>query len=99
MSRDCNGRFVKGKSGNPNGRPKKKEFEKDYLEVTIDAVALTDWKDIVIKAKNQAIKGDGVARKWLADHLLGLPTQNIDMKHKGKILLWDWQQKAVKPEE
>ena len=91
MKRDENGRFVKGKSGNPNGRPKKKEFEKDFLQITIDTVTFDDWKKIVAKAMSQAAKGDGTARKWLSDNLLGLPTQRIDMKLKGKVLLWDWE--------
>ena len=92
MKRDANGRFVKGHSGNPNGRSKR-DVERDYMEATIKSVSIGDWERIVIKAIAQAAKGDGVARKWLSDHLVGLPTQRIDLKHKGELLLWDWQRK------
>ena len=90
MKRDSNGRFVKGHSGNPNGRSKK-EVEQDYMDVTIKTVTTDDWEAIVIKAIAQAKKGDTAARKWLGDNLVGLPTQRIDLKHKGKVLVWDWK--------
>lgn len=87
--RDSKGRFVKGWNGGP-GRPKK-EIEQDYMDATIRSVSISDWEAIVSKAIAQAIKGDTAARKWLSDNLVGLPTQRIDLKHKGKVLLWDWE--------
>jgi hypothetical protein len=90
VERDSKGRFVKGKSGNPNGRPKR-EVEQDYLQATISSVSLASWKRIVNKAVLQAERGDSAARKWLSDYLLGLPTQNVNMRHKGKVVIWDWK--------
>ena len=90
MKRDTNGRFIKGHSGNPNGRSKK-DVERDYMDATIRSVSIDDWEAIVTKAIAQAKKGDTAARKWLGDNLVGLPTQHVDMKHKGKVLVWDWK--------
>ena len=77
-ARDENGRFVKGQSGNPNGRPSRKREEK-YYEITISACTFADWGRIVKKAVQQALRGDAVARKWLADYLVGTPEQNINL--------------------
>lgn len=76
--RDDKGKFVKGQSGNPAGRPKR-EVEKAYLDATIGKVSLEDWGKIVEKAVSQAKEGDGEARKWLSEYLLGKPTQQIDI--------------------
>lgn len=69
-----------GEVRNPNGRPKK-EREIKYLEVTLNAVTFSDWEKIVQKARDQALKGDAVARKWLADYLVGAPVQRNE--HSG----------------
>ena len=76
--RDENGRFVAGKSGNPNGRPPK-EREERYLEITQNAVTFEVWKKIVTKAADQALRGDTQARKWLSDYLLGPPIQKQEI--------------------
>jgi len=79
--RDNNGKFIKGVSGNPNGRPKKEREERCY-EITLSAVTFDDWKAIVTKAKEQAKRGDAVARKWLADYLIGPPAQKTEITGK-----------------
>lgn len=78
--RDANGRFVKGHSGNPNGRPKKAR-ETRYYEILVTAVTYEQWARIVKKAAQQAERGDAVARKWLADYIVGVPeqTQNVNL--------------------
>ncbi len=78
MTRDGNGKFAKGNPGGP-GRPKK-ERETKFYEVTLTAVSIEDWKVIVKKAVDQAKRGDGVARKWLADYLIGEPEKNVNLK-------------------
>lgn len=78
MTRDENGKFAKGNPGGP-GRPKK-EREIKYYELTLSVVSLTDWKEIVDKAVSQAKRGDAVARKWLADYLMGEPEKNVNLK-------------------
>ena len=88
--RDENGRFVKGHSGNPNGRPSK-EREERFMEITLSAVTYTDWRAIVKKAVAQAKRGDNQARKFLADYLLGPPPQKHEIS--GKIatdVIVDW---------
>jgi hypothetical protein len=76
--RDANGRFVKGSTGNPTGRAPKAREER-YYEITMSTVSFDDWKVIVEKARDQAKKGDPVARKWLADYLVGVPDQNLNI--------------------
>ena len=78
--RDANGRFVKGESGNPNGRPSKTR-EVRFLEITQENVTYKDWAEIVNKAKEQAKRGNAVARKWLGDYLMGPPPQRLE--HSG----------------
>lgn len=81
MTRDEKGRFVRGVSGNPKGRPSK-EREIQYRDVLLTAISLMDWRKIVEKARDQALRGDAVARKWLADYLVGVPVQKFE--HSGE---------------
>jgi hypothetical protein len=81
MTRDDKGRFVNGISGNPSGRPPKKREER-FLEVTLEACTFEDWRKIIIKAIEQAKRGDSMARKFLADYLIGPPVQR--QEHTGK---------------
>ena len=74
--RDENGRFVKGASGNPNGRPPKKREER-YYQITTNAVTFDQWQRIILKAAKQAERGDAQARKWLSEYLVGTPEQNL----------------------
>jgi hypothetical protein len=74
MTRDDKGRFPKGVSGNPKGRPKR-EREVEYYRVLETSVSRADWETIVVKAVDQAKRGDAVARKWLADYLIGPPIE------------------------
>ena len=78
VRRDANGKFIKGQSGNPAGRPKK-EREERFYEVAITAVSFTDWREIIEKAVAQAKRGDPTARKFLADYLMGLPTNKVEV--------------------
>ena len=68
MTRDENGRFVKGVSGNPKGRPTK-EREERYYELAMTTVTYKDWQAIIKRAVNDAQRGDASARKWLSDYL------------------------------
>lgn len=74
--RDENGRFIKGTVPNPKGRPPK-EREIRYRAILLTSVSFTDWQKIVEKARDQALKGDAVARKWLADYFIGPPVQKV----------------------
>jgi hypothetical protein len=78
MTRDDKGRFVKGVTGNPAGRPKK-EREQEYHDILVSVVTPAEWKAVVVKALEQAKRGDGVARKWLADYLIGPPVEKKEI--------------------
>lgn len=77
-SRDENGRFKKGTSGNPHGRPKKKR-ELEFYRITLAACSYKDWRAIVKVALAQALAGDHQARKWLSDYLMGPPVQRQEV--------------------
>lgn len=80
--RDERGRFLKGQSGNPNGRPRTTEV---YAEVTRSHVSLSDWGEIIDKAVAQAKQGKPDARKFLAE-ILHLFEFRVDVTSGGKPL-------------
>jgi len=51
------------------------------MEITLSTVTFADWKEIIEKAKKQAKGGNPVARKFLADYLIGPPPQKYE--HSG----------------
>lgn len=71
-------KFQPGQSGNPAGRPKRSVEEK-YLKKISSSVTLTEWREIVKKAVEQAKRGDAKARQWLSDYLVGKPVQGVDL--------------------
>ena len=73
--RDAAGRFVEGNTASRNGGRPKRAKEEKFIAVTIGAVSLQEWREIVHKARDQARRGDAVARKWLSGYLLGPPVQ------------------------
>jgi hypothetical protein len=87
MDRDANGKFTKGNSaskGNKGGGRLPKEREERYYEITLSAVTFEDWQAIIKKASEQAKKGDAVARKFLADYLIGTAQQKLDVTTNGE---------------
>ena len=76
VARDSKGRFVKGASGNPQGRLPK-QVEQTYLQVAENACTFDVWHEIVAKAIEQAKHGDARARQWLSDYLIGKPLQMV----------------------
>ena len=81
--RDEKGRFVNGNSASVGkGRPPK-EREDRYYEITMNACTFKDWNTIVSKAVSQAKRGDSVARKFLADYLVGPPPQRHEHTGEG----------------
>lgn len=76
--RDEHGRFKKGCTGNPTGRAPR-DREERYYEITLSTVSFDAWARIVAKARDQALKGEPVARKWLSDYLVGTPPQRHEL--------------------
>ena len=82
MVRDTKGRFVKGHE--PMGGRPKREREVEYYRVLQTRCTPEDWNAIIDKAIADAKRGDAVARKWLADYLIGAPVQRTDVTSGGE---------------
>jgi len=76
VERDAKGRFVKGASGNPQGRLSK-QIEQSYLQVSESVCTFDVWREITMKAVEQAKRGDARARQWLSDYLIGKPISMV----------------------
>jgi hypothetical protein len=77
IARDDNGKFIKGNGGGP-GRPKR-DKESAYLDVMRSIVTDKKWRAIIQKATDKAEHGDAIARKWLADYLIGPPIERKEI--------------------
>lgn len=53
------------------GHGSHRRTEADYMGVLLDAVTLDDWRAVVGAAVAAAKAGDGNARAWLAQYLVG----------------------------
>ena len=76
VNRNAKGQLEKGSILNPKGR-QPREKEHDYLNIMLNIVTPKRWAIIVNKAADQAERGDAVARKWLADYIVGEPEHNV----------------------
>ena len=96
IARDSKGRFVKGASGNPQGRLPK-QTETSYLQVSESVCTFDVWREIVAKAVEQAKRGDARARQWLSDYLVGKPismVMAVQEKQETEIIVkWAIQEK------
>ena len=81
-ARDDRGRFIKGKSGNPGGRPKVTTSER-YLRKMARTVTMGDWEKILMTGIARAKSGDLGWARFIAEYLIGKPTQNIDAEVTG----------------
>lgn len=70
--RDSLGRWKKGVTGNPKGRPSRAK-EKEYLDVIMDRVTPEILAQIAEKAVEQALEGDWKAREWVTKYTVGEP--------------------------
>jgi len=76
VQRGEHGQLKKGSVLNPKGRSKR-ATEEAYLDILKKEVTVNDWREIVQKAIIDAKRGDSVARKFLADYIIGTPIQNV----------------------
>lgn len=77
--RDDKGRFIKGTTGNPAGRPKK-ATEAEYHDVLLDVVPLERWRKILEALVKRAERGDIQAFTALANRILPIVTKS---EHSG----------------
>jgi len=76
--RDEKGRLLPGNQlAKGKGRPRR-EVEEKYLKTLSAAVSLKDWRAIVERAVQQALDGDDKARAFLANYLIGRPTEYLN---------------------
>ena len=82
-NRTKKGTFKKGTSGNPNGRPKSGFALNEYI-TELANVELEDKKTmleaVVGKVYEEALDGNMSAINFLADRILGKPSQSIGIK-------------------
>lgn len=79
------GRFLPGNPGGPGRKPRAAEAE--YLDVLTERVSLDQWAKVVDRALKDAQKGNGYARAWLSDYLIGKPPQILDIRAADAVLL------------
>jgi hypothetical protein len=70
--------FKPGKSGNPNGRPKK-SIEEVYTRSIYTAVTPEDLKEIAAMLAKAAKRGDVQAAKLLLSYIVGVPVQRNEI--------------------
>ena len=89
--------FKKGKSGNPNGRPKLPDIKEALIKVLADEQeGMTALEAILKVLRQRAIRGDIRAIKELLDRGYGQPKQEIEQT--GDLVL-SINGKKVKKEE
>jgi hypothetical protein len=79
-------RWKKGETGNPNGRPKKLPALDLIMANVLGAEkdGITAGEAIIMKLREQALKGDIKAAQILLDRGWGKPKQNIDITTQGE---------------
>lgn len=68
MTRDERGRFKKGESGNPQGRPPK-ATEQEYQDAVADVIPLERWRRMLEAQAKRAERGDLRAFEALAKYV------------------------------
>ena len=72
--------FVKGKSGNPKGRPVK---QVNYLGAILSTTTEEDVVEVFQKLLIKAKSGDIAATKIVLEYLAGKPAQQVDVTSNG----------------
>jgi hypothetical protein len=76
--------WVKGQSGNPNGRPKNEfalnEHIKEIANTPVGKSKKTMLEAVVNTVYQEALGGNMTAVNFLADRILGKPNQSIGIK-------------------
>jgi len=85
--RNQKGRWQKGQTGNPNGRPPKAR-ETARLKTLAEVVTQDEWRRICeVALKDATDEGDYQARekgrRFIADYLIGKPRQTVSIQRDG----------------
>ena len=82
--------FVKGKSGNPNGRPPAgwtlAESMRDFLTGKDPKTKKERLQEFIEDTYKHAKAGDPTSKKLIWNYIDGMPAQPIDVTSKGKEL-------------
>jgi len=76
VMRDAKGRFVKGHSGNPNGRGRKSD-EELWLQRLHACVTPLDFEQMIRVGLSRAKAGDSTMLRLFLQYLIGMPTQYV----------------------
>lgn len=87
-TRDANGRFVAGVSGNPNGRPKGRKNVitalKQDMEIALrENLSIEDIKGVVQSMLAEALNGNVGAGKLILDKVMSSAKETEDAKETG----------------
>ena len=92
VKRDTKGRFVKGHSGNPNGRSRKTD-EELWLQRLHACVTPEDFQQMIEVGMSRAKCGDSAMLRLFLSYLIGQPTQYVKQDLSGSVRLvvvnWD----------
>jgi len=86
-TRDSMGRWLKGQTGNKDGRLPR-QTETKYLEITMAECTEEKWAEVIKLAINDALSETesahvrARAREWLAKYLIGEPSQLHQLLYK-----------------
>jgi hypothetical protein len=72
------GGFKKGRSGNPNGRPRK-SIEERYTKAVYSVVKADEFKAVIEMILKAAKRGDMRAAKLILDYTVGTPVQKTEL--------------------
>jgi hypothetical protein len=78
-----NGRFASGWKGGGRKPISEPALRAQYLDELTKTVPLTKWQEICNVAVAQALEGDGRAREFLANYLVGRPLQAVEVSGPG----------------
>jgi hypothetical protein len=84
--------FVKGQSGNPQGRPRSGQALTDIIRKELskkNTAGIPKKKAVALKLIDLALEGDVAALRYLIDRLDGKPKETVDNNLSGGLVIGD----------